>query len=280
MLAEVHDAEPDAAGVGEQRQRPPPEDPGGKEVAEEGIGGVHGRHRGVLVGVEKVIDGGRGGDPGQIGEAGQRMVDDLHDARHGDPGWRDRHQEIKEESGKGHADQGPGEAQKVRATDDPQQVADPQGKGEVQEVEHRGANVVPVDLTDPVQRMLEGQRRHLAEADQPLERGHVVDRHPNLATQAAQVLVGQEEHEEGDPVGKEALAATKHQGGDQHQDQEPFGGHREVKDEHHEEGDGGQVPAHDRWNQPGPAPGLAHRCIRASLRNRIPHAIGWQLRPS
>jgi len=123
-------------------------------------------------------------------------------------------------------------------------------------------------------------RRYVIALRDALQRRHVVDRHPNLATQAAQVLVGQEEHEEGDPVGTEALAATKHQGGDQHQDQEPFGGHREVKDEHHEEGDGGQVPAHDRWNQPGPAPGLAHRCILASLRNRIPHAIGWQLRPS
>src|SRR5207253_4008012 len=87
--------------------------------------------------------------------------------------------------------------------------------------------------------------------------------HPELAPEAAQVLVGQEQNEKRDPVGEEQPGPAENQRRDQHQQQEPLGRDRYVEDEDHEQRDDGQVAADQRGDEPG-APATypwALRCV-------------------
>src|SRR5712691_5235492 len=112
-----------------------------------------------------------------------------------------------------------------------------------------------------VERLLQDHARHLPEADQALERGDIVDRHPELAAEAAQVFVGKEEDEEGNPISKKQPGPAEDQRRNQHQKQEPFGRYREVEDEDHEQRHHRQVSADQRWQEPG-----------------APAGYGWTLR--
>src|SRR6267143_3413844 len=87
--------------------------------------------------------------------------------------------------------------------DDPKQVPEPERKGEVQEIEHGAGDVIPTHVAGVVERLLQQQVGDLPETNYPFERGYVVDRHPELATEATQVLVRQEEDEKRDPIRKE-----------------------------------------------------------------------------
>src|SRR5438445_12245671 len=87
--------------------------------------------------------------------------------------------------------------------DDPKEVPEPERKGEVQEIEHGAGDVIPTHVTGVVERVLQQQVWDLPETDQPFERGYVVDRHPELAAEASQVLVRQEEDEKRDPIREE-----------------------------------------------------------------------------
>ena len=121
----------------------------------------------------------------------------------------------------------------------------------MQEVEHRGRHVIPAQLAGVVEGLLQDQGRYLPEADEALKRRDVVDGHPELAPEAAQVLVRQKEHQEGDPVSEEEPGPAEDQRRDQHQQQEPLGRDRYVEDEDHEERDDGQVAADQRRDEPG-----------------------------
>ena len=146
----------------------------------------------------------------------------------------------------------------------------------MQEIEHGARDVVPAHLARVVEGVLEGQAGHLSEADQPLERCDVVDRHPKLAAEAAEVLVGKKKDQEGDPVGEKQPGAADDQCRDQHQQEEPLGGYREVEDENHEQRHHRQVAADQRGEEPGAptaygwTPRRVSRLHRKSLQAGIP----------
>ena len=117
------------------------------------------------------------------------MVDDLHDAGHRLPGRSDWKRQIEDKGRERHCDQGAGEPQEGAPIDDPEKVSKTEWKGEMQEIERGGGDVVPAHLARMVEGPLQRQARHLAEADPPLERRDVMDRHAELATQSPQVLV-------------------------------------------------------------------------------------------
>ena len=121
----------------------------------------------------------------------------------------------------------------------------------MQEIEHGGRDVVPADAARVIKGLLQGERRHLPERDQALERCHIVDRHPEVAAKPAQVLVREEQDQEWNPIGEKETSAAEHEGGDQHQQQQSLGGDGEMQDEDHEERDGGEIAADHRGELPG-----------------------------
>src|SRR5947207_514489 len=86
----------------------------------------------------------------------------------------------------------------------------------MQEIEHGGGDVVPAHPARMVEGLLQGQARHLPEADPASEGGDIMDRHPDLAAQPAQILVTQKQHQEGNPVRQKEHCASDHKGRDQH----------------------------------------------------------------
>ena len=90
-----------------------------------------------------------------------------------------------------------------------------------------------------------------------------MDWHPELAPEAAQILVREKENQEGDPVREKEPGPAEDQRRDQHQEQEALGRDRYVEDEDHEQRDDGKVAADQRGDEPG-APATypwALRCV-------------------
>ena len=98
--------------------------------------------------------------------------------------------------------------------------------------------------------MLQGQRGHLSPEEGALQPGDVVVGKAGLPSQAAEIFIGEEEDEEGYPVGKEEAGPPQHQRRDEHEEHQPLRRHGKVQDEDHEEGDRRQITAGQRRDGP------------------------------